>query len=214
MKKNLKFEGGFHRIMEIMAALMCLNFLCIICCLPLVTIGPSVTAMCYVAQRLARNQETAVTKDFFYSFKENMRQGIVIHLIMLLVAVVIFLDIYFCRQLGAVDTTSKYLLYLSYFVLFVYLMVFIYVYPLLSKYNNSVKKTFLNALLMSISHLGRTLVMMAVTFVPYYLMYINTVIMKWGILFFLVVGFAVTAYLNAKLLVRIFDRHSQRSTEA
>ena len=58
-----------------MADLMILNLLTILCCLPVVTVGASLTAMHYMVIKLIRNEESYVVKGFFRSFKQNLRQG-------------------------------------------------------------------------------------------------------------------------------------------
>lgn len=44
------------------ADLIILNLLCILCCLPIVTIGPSLTALHYVTMKMVRNEESYIVK--------------------------------------------------------------------------------------------------------------------------------------------------------
>ena len=48
-----------------MADLMWLNILTLICCIPVVTAGASLTAMHYMALKIVRNEECYITKGFF-----------------------------------------------------------------------------------------------------------------------------------------------------
>lgn len=66
------------------ADLMILNIVFIICCLPIVTIGASLTALHYVTLKMVRNEESYIVKSFFKSFKQNFKQATIINLIMLL----------------------------------------------------------------------------------------------------------------------------------
>lgn len=54
-----------------------LNFLWLICSLPIITIGASTTAVYYTAMRMARDDEGYIAKDFFHSFKENFLRRLV-----------------------------------------------------------------------------------------------------------------------------------------
>ena len=65
------------------ADLIILNLIFIVCCIPIVTIGPALTALYYMTLKMARNEETYIIRGFFKSFKENFRQAIVIWLIIL-----------------------------------------------------------------------------------------------------------------------------------
>ena len=64
-----------------MADLMWLNILTLICCIPVVTAGASLTAMHYMALKIVRNEECYITKGFFKSFKENFKQATLIWLL-------------------------------------------------------------------------------------------------------------------------------------
>ena len=93
-------DNKFFTFMGRVADLMILNILCIICCIPVITVGPAITAMFYVTLKMARNEESYVIRGFFHSFKQNFRQGVIIHLIMLVVGAVLLFDLYFTRQMS------------------------------------------------------------------------------------------------------------------
>ncbi|MBO5665829.1 MAG: YesL family protein [Firmicutes bacterium] len=52
-----------------------LSILWILCCLPLVTIGPATAALYYTAVKCVRFREQRTYRNFFRSFRENMRTG-------------------------------------------------------------------------------------------------------------------------------------------
>ena len=70
-------ENKFFVFMGRVADLMILNFVCMICCIPIVTAGPAITAMYYTTLKMARNEETYILKGFFHSFRQNLKQGII-----------------------------------------------------------------------------------------------------------------------------------------
>ena len=75
MKGIFDFNNPVMSFLSKLADLMILNVLTIICCVPIVTVGASLSSMYYVLLRL-RNEETSfVTKDFFHAFRQNLRQG-------------------------------------------------------------------------------------------------------------------------------------------
>ena len=82
--------------MSRVADLIILNLLCIVCCIPVVTIGPSIAAMFSVTLKMVRNEESYIVRGFFKSFKQNLKQGIVINLIMLAAALLLYFDISIC----------------------------------------------------------------------------------------------------------------------
>ena len=71
-------DSPFMRFLSVLADLMILNFLTILCCIPVVTAGASFTAMHYVLIKMVRNEEGYIAKSFFHAFKQNLGQGIFI----------------------------------------------------------------------------------------------------------------------------------------
>ena len=67
--KFLNLDSPLMQGLGKMADLMWLNVLTLIYCLPIVTIGASLTAMNYMALKLARNEECYITRGFCKSFK-------------------------------------------------------------------------------------------------------------------------------------------------
>ena len=58
-----------------------LNILWFLCCIPVITVGASTTALFYVTLKISKNEEGNITKAFFRSFRQNFRQGTLIWLI-------------------------------------------------------------------------------------------------------------------------------------
>lgn len=52
-----------------------------VCCLGIITIGASTTALYYVLGKKARKETTYVAKDFFKSFSQNFRQSVPLSII-------------------------------------------------------------------------------------------------------------------------------------
>ena len=87
-------------------------------------------------------------------------------------------------------------------------MVFLYIYPVLSKFYNSVRRTFINSILMAIRHLPYTFIMLAVTVLPVGIVFIPyTQIVSLLMLLFVLFGFSAMAYVNSIFFVKIFDHY-------
>ena len=94
MKALLEIDGPVMQLITKIVYAVWLNILWFICCLPVFTVGASTTALFYVTLKIARNEEGAVTRAFFHSFKENFRQATVIWLILLAVGILLGIDGY------------------------------------------------------------------------------------------------------------------------
>ena len=67
-----------------MADLILLNLIFLLCCIPVVTIGPAITALYAVSLRSVRYGDGYVIQTFFRSFKQNFKQSFVAGMIGLL----------------------------------------------------------------------------------------------------------------------------------
>ncbi|MCR5367181.1 YesL family protein, partial [Eubacterium sp.] len=77
-----------------------LTIITLICCIPIVTIGPAFIAKYYVSMKMVRGEEPVVIKSYFRSFKENFKQGVILTLIMLPVVVFFVWDWYLILYTG------------------------------------------------------------------------------------------------------------------
>ena len=86
-------DGSFMDFLTQVADVLLAGILWLVCSIPVVTIGPSIAAMFYVTLKMVRNEESYIVRGFFKSFKQNLKQGIVINLIMLAAALLLYFDI-------------------------------------------------------------------------------------------------------------------------
>ena len=94
MGKIFNMDSPIMRFLNLVADLMIMNFVVTLCCLPIITIGASVTAMHYVMLKMVRGEDGYLVKDFFKSFKLNFKQATIIWLIMLLLIAVFVGDFF------------------------------------------------------------------------------------------------------------------------
>lgn len=206
MERFFNMDNKFFSFMGKVADLCMLNLVCILCCIPVVTAGASLTALYYVTLKMIRNEEAYIFRSFFKSFKQNFRQATVINLIMLAAAFVLYLD---TKIVGGMETSTGKVLGII-FALFtlIYLIVFLYVYPLLAKFYNSIKNTFKNAFLMGIRHLPYTFLMLVICACPLLILLIPSFqVLSIMLMLFVLLGPAVIAYCNSWFFVRIFDKY-------
>ncbi len=213
MGRLFNMDNKFFTFMGKVADLIILNLICVLCCLPIVTIGPSLTALHYVTMKMVRNEESYIVKNFFKSFKENFKQATIINLIMLVVGIMLFLDINIVKRMSGKLYSGLFVVFIAFLLL--YMLVFLYIYPVLAKFYNTIKHTFINAFLMSIRHLPYTFVMLVITLLPIGIFFIPSLqLQSTCLMLLLIMGPAVIAYLNGHFLVRIFDNYIPKEEDA
>ena len=215
MSSFFNMDNPFFRAMSRVADLMILNIIFVVCCIPVVTIGPALTGLFYTTLKMVRNEESYIVRGFFHSFKENLKQGIIINLIMIAAGVLLFLDRQIVRS-SIGGTVGNVMLVVFGAMAVFYLMVFIYIYPVLARFYNTIKNTFINSLLMSIRHLPYTFLMMIVTVLPFGILYLPqgvAAVQSILMLLMILMGFAAIAYCNSFFLVKIFDNYMPKEEE-
>ena len=200
-------DNPFFRFMGRVADLMILNIIFLVCCIPVVTIGPAITAMYYTTLKMVRNEESYIVKGFFHSFKQNLRQGIIINLILLAIGILLFLDMRVV--VGNFQGTAGKAMYVVIWLgVVLYALIFVYIYPLLSRFYNTIRNTFTNALLISIRHLPVTILLVLLTLAPVVIVFIpQAMISSLLILLFMLMGFSTIAYVKSIFLVKILDNY-------
>ena len=205
MDRIFSMDNKFFVFMGHVADLMILNILFIICSIPIVTIGASATAMYYVALKMVRNEESYIAKSFFRSFKQNFRQSTIVWVVMLLAGILLVADFLILAQMDA--SYVQFIRYGLLIITLIYGMIMVYIFPLLAKFYNTLKNTVKNSLLMSIRHLPMTLLMLVISFAPMIITLSFVQAFVYGSVIWILVGFALTAYLNSRFLVKIFDKY-------
>ncbi len=212
MGNLFNMDNKFFSAMGRVADLIILNLLTILCCIPIVTIGPAVTAMYYTTMKMARNEESYIVRGYFHSFKENLKQGILINLVMLIAGIILAIDLYIVN--GDSGTTGRIMFFIFLIMVVFYLFVYIYIYPVLAKFYNTVRNTFRNAVLMSIRHLPYTLLMFVITLLPVAILFIPVAqLQSIFLMLFVLMGPALIAFAKSYFLVKIFDNYIPKEEE-
>ena len=206
MGRFFNMDNKFFVFMGKIADLCMLNLLCIICCIPIVTAGASLTALYYVTMKMVRNEEAYIFRSFFRSFKQNFKQATVINIIMLAAAARLYIDTNIAGKMGQPAGKILGMIFAAFTLL--YVMILLYVYPLLAKFYNSVKNTFKNAILMAIRHLPYTILMLLICACPILILFIPSFQIQMSLIMLVILfGPAVIAYGNSHFFVRIFDKY-------
>lgn len=160
---------------------------------------------------MVRNEESYIVRSYFRSFKQNFKQSTIMWLVMLALFVLLFFDY---RIVSVMDGTLKQAMLIGLTIVAVFLaLILTYLFPLQSKFYNSIKNTVKNALLMSIRHLPQTLIMIVITVAAVLVTFINSWTISYGILVWILLGFATIALANSWFLVRIFDKYIPQDDE-
>lgn len=207
MGKLFDVESPFIRVLNRVADLMIMNFLMIICCIPIITAGAAFTAMHYVFLKIVRNEEGYLIRGFFKSFKANFMQATLIWLMMLFVVAVYMGDSLIFNYSGMEFPKALKVAVVAVAVLL--LMMSVYVFPLLARFENSIKNTLKNAMILSFANLPKTITMLVCYAIPLVIGYFS----NYALIFVIMFGISAPAYAATCLCSGIFKKLEPESEE-
>ena len=166
------------------------------------------TAMHYVALKMARDEECYIARDFFKSFKLNFRQGTAIWLIELFIILILTGDfLIMSRTEMSFGNVIKVILTV---IAFLALFTFMFVFPVLAKFENTVMRTIKNAFFIGVLQFPKTIAMMVLAVLPLVLFLFFPQITPIVFLF----GMTVPAWLSAKMYSGYFRKLEDQITAA
>lgn len=213
MSRFFNMESPIFVFLSRMADLMILNVVFLITCIPIVTIGAAWSSLYYVTLKMVRNEESYIVRSYFKSFKQNFKQSTLMWIIVLILGFLLYMDL---RIMTVMESSagSNVIRIGIYMLGLVGIFVLQYLFPLVAKFFNSTKNMFRNAFLMAIRHLPQTVVMAVISAGSVILTFLNGWTLTYGLLIWIMVGFALVAMANSWFLVRIFDNYVPKEEES
>lgn len=150
-------DGPLYKFLSTLWDVIKLNFLWLLFSLPIVTIGASTVAAFSVTNKMSEETEGYVGRQFVQAFKENWKQGVPLGLFCLLCAYVLYLDFEIYRVTESMPVLVAGIISAVYFV-----SAFIYAFPLLARYDNTVLQTLKNSIRITMRYFPRTIALVAV----------------------------------------------------
>lgn len=198
MSKLFDMNHPIWRFMGKLVDLALLTGLWFLCSIPVVTIGASTAALYYVSLKLADDREGYVISSFFRAFRENLRQGIAVWLILLALGLFLGVDLYAYYH---VDESIGKMIFCVFLILTVlYFMVMTYVFPLMARCAMTVKQIFLTAFVMALKNVGWSILMIVC----------GACLLALGLFVMaplLALSVGLTAYVNSKIMNMLFAHY-------
>ncbi len=164
MNNLLNPEGKLMLLFTKIAYSAYLNVLWLIFCLPIVTAGASTTALFYVTLKIAKDEEGNITKSFFRAFCQNFKKATIIWLILLTLGIILALDGYIFYHMHSENALWTLGTAIFFVALAAYAIILMYIFPLLARFENTVKAMFLNSIMLGMRFLLCTVLMAVIYF--------------------------------------------------
>ncbi len=154
MKEKITWDSPFIKGLGKITDLITLSIIYCISCLPIVTIGTATTALYYSIVKSVRKGRSTPLKEYFYAFKKNFVQGLIVGTIQIIAQGLLVYNILITANMNLKSINSdlstslftkiqgNFLIYFYLFFLVLSFFISLYLYPFLSRYDFKISNLF------------------------------------------------------------------------
>ena len=194
-------ESSIFQFLGTLFDFVLLNLLFLITCIPIITIGPAISALYSITLKEAKNEHGYMIKPYLLAFKENLKNGIVLFLLYFAAGAVLLFNITFWAQLNGIIANIALIIVAICIVL--YVVSFLYVFALNARFENSIKQTIKNSALLALANPKQTIFLLLIFAATFILAYFASLFRVFLLLF----GFAFIAYCASFPLTKVFKSY-------
>lgn len=202
LRGYINMDNVIVRILTKIFDLILLNVLFIICSLPVITVGASMTALYAVLLKMAENEEGYIARGFLSAFRKNFRQSTIVWIILLIIGAFIAMDFTIVLRLRGIIRNIVFILILI--VALFYAMEIIFIFPLIAKFENTTIQMFKNAILIPAAKLPVAVMIMLIVTMCILVTLLNQTTILYGAIIWNVIGVSLVGYAISFLLNIIF----------
>lgn len=213
MEQQNKLKDTTLRFFHDLFDLMVVNWLWILCCIPVVTVGPATCGLYTVTLRLAREEPVNPLQDFFRGFRRNFKAALLLELICGALLAVAAGDVWFA--LGQTGFLKGLYFTLAFITALLCLSLVAYAFALQAMFDTPLKQQLLNALKLALAAPGTMFLIGLLLLLPVIaaLTMAPAVLQVIGFLY-LILGFSGPVYGASCILRNLFDRVNGTSGKA
>lgn len=160
MNKVFNLENPWMKFLGKVFDLMMINLITLLLMIPIVTIGPAITAMFYSLNRIIKGQDTNLLSEHLTFFRRNIKGPMIVTLLHFSLLLGLFA---YLTLLGKSTANSIIALKVMIYVLMAFsTLLAIYAYGLFASFNNHVFVTIKNSFFLMIAYIPRTILIGAI----------------------------------------------------
>lgn len=204
--------GKKHAFLETygkIADTIVLSIFWILLCLPVVTVIPASAALYHCVVKNLRRERGNLTAVFWKSFRENLRQGIILNLLAAVYGIIAVSWLLFAGQFDIASAEGMVYRIVSRILLIAGMLAQVYLCPVLSRFQGNVKEVLLGAVYMSYRYLATSLCALILAVGMLYAVYVMPV----SILFVPVLYMYFLSLLIEKNLKRFVEGMNKMETD-
>lgn len=189
--------------------LMILNFLFVLSCLPIITIGPAIVALYSMGSKVKQDAVTNIGREYFQKMKQNWKQGLFLGIASSLVFLAFFVNL---NMIHAIQhPLALFAQMICYGIGFVSLVIGLYAFQICAKFESSNRQLLKNAFYLGFLNFSKTVLLLLVGIPVIILLLYSPVTMLLTLSILLFIGFSVIAYLQTLILSSVFEKYSNEN---
>lgn len=185
--------------------LMILNFLFVLSCLPIITIGPAIVALYSMTSKLKEESVTSIGREYFQRMKQNWRQGLFLSLMGVLLFLALFLNLTILNTIQ--HSFVFFAQMICYGIGFISLVIGLYAFQISAKFESSNRQLLKNAFYLSFLNFSKTLLLLIIWLPVILLLLYSPVTMLLTLSILLFIGFSMIAYLQTFIINQVFEKY-------
>lgn len=155
-----RIDGFLYRAMNKLVDALGLSLLWLITSLPLVTIGASTAALYYTTHNVIRYDRGRVWSSYWKSFFGNFKQATPLWLLLVAFAYILGVNAYSTYMIYTAGNVSKWIFLVVLVPLALITMWAIYLFPLMARFQSTVRSLMKNSLLIAFRNIHWTILLM------------------------------------------------------
>ena len=195
------------RALSNLLTLLLLNIMTAICCLPVITAGAALSSLHYMIMKMMEGEDGHLWKRYFTQFRGNLKTSTGVWIVFLLIGAFLWFD--YRVLLPQNENPLRMLMIPLWVLLFISYLLFVWIFPVLARFDCGFAGAFRNTLRLAIGSFPRTLLMAAIWFVTTFVLS-----QSWKLLpLFFLFGLSLPAYFSALVYHPVIKKMIARKEE-
>lgn len=204
MRDGFDIDNPFFTFMGALADLVMINILFLICSVPVITIGASLSAMYETTRKMREGNLSSPVRYFLGALRRSLKQSIPFWLLQLVTGVILFFDLNFVAR--APKTAAWNLIgMVTGGLLLIWLLATCYLLPAGVYYGKKVRLALTQSMYLAVRNLPYTIGMAVLNSIPFVCLMLGNWYIGSATPVYIVAGFGITAYINTMLMERCRD---------
>ncbi len=191
----MKIDNPFFEAMGRLGDIILVNLLLLLCSLPIVTVGASVSAMYGVFLQMMEGTEGRISITFFRYFRKGLKKNTMVWSTMLVIGILLIFNMFFLGHVG-MEGIWRIVGIVTGCLILIWKILFAWVFAFLADWEERIRDGVTATMRMAVLHLPATLVMVVLNNILLICLWMGVFYLAAVIPIYLVAGFGLTGYVN------------------